>query len=228
VIRDVPVTDTLNDPTYIMSAEEVQRNAEEDYRAAHPSERSAQVIPPDIVQAPAPQRVVVKLNVGEDGQFREPNLLAYVNHCGPSAAQVALRAALRTIPVLDHLATLMKTNVNKKGTYLQDLCQVLNSQLAAAKISQSYLISYHNSITKPQFANNLGSAIDQGKPVVTVIDTWHMAGWSVRAAHIVTIYGYEATVTPGRSGGALDTISLCRDGLPPRRLQRPLFCQGYA
>ena len=44
------------------------------------------------------------LYVGTMGQFREPEDSYYVNYCGPSSTQIALRARTTEIPELDEIA----------------------------------------------------------------------------------------------------------------------------
>lgn len=180
---------TILDPNHVISAEELQANAEEDRKVAQAIQEMS-----DVVRAAGSNRGIVTLNVGSDGQFREPNLPAYYNHCGPSASQVALKVNMLSVLDLDRLAANEKTNVGKTGTYMEDICPALNTQLTIARVSKSYVVNYHdNGSPRPQdqFANNIMIDTNQAKPVVTGIDTQGIDGWRKRAPHIVTVRGYE-------------------------------------
>lgn len=125
------------------------------------------------------------LYVGTLGQFREPDEAAYVNYCGPSSTQIALRARTTEIPELDEIAKCEQINP-LWGVYMTSVTDCLNQYLD----SDHYWTDIAES--KEELSSWLKTDIDQGYALVTGVYTTYMRGWNgYSIAHIITIYGYD-------------------------------------
>jgi hypothetical protein len=128
------------------------------------------------------------LYLGTSGEYREPNLPAYVNYCGPSSTRVALRARMApsNIPSLDAVG--ICENIDPGwGVYMTSITSCLNSYLNST--------FYWNDAASDanQIANWVKSDVDQSYAVVTGIYTQNIPGWYAAVYHIVTLYGYDFT-----------------------------------
>lgn len=125
------------------------------------------------------------LYVGRMGQFREPEESAYVNYCGPSSTQIALRARTTDIPELDEIAECEQINP-RWGVYMVGVTDCLNQYLE----SDYYWTDIAES--KDELSSWLKTDIDQGYALVTGVYTTNMRGWNGYSIyHIITLYGYD-------------------------------------
>ena len=125
------------------------------------------------------------LYVGTMGQFREPEDSDYVNYCGPSSTQIALRARTTDIPELDEIAKCEQINP-RWGVYMTSVTDCLNQYLD----SDYYWTDIAES--KDELASWLKTDVDQGYALVTGVFTTYMRGWNgYSISHIITLYGYD-------------------------------------
>ncbi len=135
------------------------------------------------IQASSTLREV--LYVGTMGQFREPEDSDYVNYCGPSSTQIALRARTADIPELNEIAECEQINP-RWGVYMTSVTDCLNQYLD----SDFYWTDIAES--KDELASWLKTDIDQGFALVTGVFTTSMRGWNgYSVSHIITLYGYD-------------------------------------
>lgn len=119
--------------------------------------------------------------------FKEPEDWDYVNYCGPSSTQVALRARTSNIPSLYAVGEC--ENIDPSwGVYMTAVTDCLRQYL------NNNFYENGSSLSKTTFASRLKSDVDQGYAMVTGTLTTSMMGWSGRSVnHIVTVYGYDNT-----------------------------------
>lgn len=156
------------DPSFTFSEADLAAIAEADAKA---QEYVDSLRPSNDMQAAfmRPNKVLLL-----ERQWKEPNTAYYVNHCGPGATQVALdvRLSANSVPSIDTLATEEKTNVGKTGTYMNDICPVLNARLkltapryAAASVDSASTL-----------VNRTFNHVDSGYAFITGVMTTGMAG----------------------------------------------------
>ena len=125
------------------------------------------------------------LYVGTMGQFREPEDSDYVNYCGPSSTQIALRARTTEIPELDEIAECEQI-IPRWGAYMTNVTDCLNKYLD----SDFYWTDIAES--KDELASWLKTDVDQGYALITGVFTTYVRGWNgYSTSHIITLYGYD-------------------------------------
>lgn len=123
--------------------------------------------------------------------YNEPNNYKHRNYCGPAASRVLISAWTNNVPTLSTLATEEKTSA-KNGTLMSNMVRPINNAIG----QKYYSIQYAGS--QGAFSNMIGNDIlGNNHPLITGILTIygsnHLNGWSIKAKHIITIYGFDFT-----------------------------------
>lgn len=165
------------DPNYHPTKEELSRLATKNKAAKeHALEKTSGVTPMLMYLANA-------VDVGYSEQFREPEEWQYVQYCGPTSTQVALKARMTIVPDRNTIA--VKENFNG-GVSMQDITTALNYYLGYTY----YLTGQASSQSQLEYWNEYD--VDLGYAMITGIKTYGMPGWGTYDAyHIVAMYGYD-------------------------------------
>ena len=128
-------------------------------------------------------RATGSVYVGYAEQFREPEEWQYVQYCGPTSTQVALRAKMTTVP--DRYTIAVKENFNG-GVSMQAITTALNYYLGYTY----YYTGQASSQSQLEYWNEYD--VDLGYAMITGLKTDGMPGWGTYDVyHIVAMYGYD-------------------------------------
>lgn len=134
------------------------------------------------------QRIGIKYIGGKwlsVGTWKEPNDWEHRNYCGPGATQVALDARLPASEVPDIDTIGKEENIDPNwGVWICDIRPVLNRRLD----TDWYWCG--SSGSENTLYNRIVWDIDHDYALITGCRTDDMPGWSVKAPHIVAVYGY--------------------------------------
>ena len=124
------------------------------------------------------------VSTGYDGQFREPEDAAYVNYCGPSATQVALRARLADAQIPSLYTVGQEEGIDPAwGVYMTSVRDVLNVRLSTTWYEAS------SSGNSDNFISRVSADLSGGYAMVTALQTSGLSGWNeVNADHIVAVH----------------------------------------